>query len=477
MAAQPDMNDQPAPFDLPPHNVEAEAALIGGMLVDNNLIDGIADMLEPEHFFEPLHGRLFSAIVSERSAGRYVNPITLRPHFEHDEAMKELGGAKYLAQLSGSGAAIIGARDFAFQIKDLACRRALIGGMQTVIESARRSGETSVDSEVSLTACVAQAEAAIASIEDENAGSEEISAGRAAQRVVGRLGQPDSLHGAVRSGIESLDATLGPLRPKSLTILAARPGMGKSALAISYGNGAAKREHGVLLINLEMDNDDMAERAMCDLAFDEDYGERVPFGAITSGNVNTAQGRTLARAAMALEELPFTFVDVPTASPGRISRLIRRHKRRFEAKGHKLELVIVDYLQLVQSDHREKDPYARVSAVSMGLKRAAKENGVAIMALCQLSREVEKRADKRPMLSDLRDSGQIEQDADAVIFLLRPEYYLEMAKPEVAEQLLIWEEAMRSAAGIMEFIVAKVRRRKGGTGRGYFNAAFQAVRS
>ena len=139
-------------------------------------------------------------------------------------------------------------------------------------------------------------------------------------------------------------------------------------------------------------------------------------------------------------------------------------------------LCIVDYLQLVDSNERERDPYARVSAVSRGLKSAAKLNNVGLMALCQLSREVEKRADKRPQLSDLRDSGQIEQDADSVVFLLRPEYYLQQAKPEDDSQLAIWEAACSRVAGLIEFNVPKRRRGVAGTGRGRFYGAWQAVR-
>lgn len=470
----PPDGEQQAPAQTLPQNVEAEAALLGALMIDNRLVDSIADSIEPEHFFEPLHARVFSAIVGQRNLGRVANPITLRPFFEHDEAMQELGGPSYMATLTGSGAAVIGARDFAEQIKDLAFRRALIGGMQEVIESARR-GESDGDS---LRKCVADAENVLASVDDEQHGTEEIGAGKAAMRVVDNLSRKDQLNQGVRSGIDVLDAVLGPLRKKSLTILAARPGMGKSALAISYGNGAAKRESGVLLINLEMDNDDIAERALADICFDEDYGERVPFAAITSGNISTVQGRTLARGASALDELPITFVDIAAAGPGKISRLIRRHKRRMEARGHKLELVIVDYLQLMSSDNRSvTNPYERVSEASRGLKRAAKENDVAILALCQLSREVEKRADKRPQLSDLRDSGQIEQDADAVLFLLRPEYYLELAKPETEDLLATWEEAMRTASGVIEFICAKRRRGKAGSGRGFFASSYQAVRS
>lgn len=449
-----------------PQSVEAEAALLGALMIDNRLVDAIADTLAPEHFFEPLHGRIFSAIVRECAAGRSANPITLRAMFADDVGLKEVGGLAYLAQLTGSGAQLVGARDFAHQIRDLAMRRSLIGGLVDVISHARDSNEN-------LSLSVAEAEAVLAEVSDDGDGIEEIGAGKAAIRVINNL--DEDRHRGVRSGLGALDATLGAIQPKDLVILASRPGMGKTATAISYAIGAAKRGHGVLLISIEMSSDQLVERALADMCFDDER-RRVPFNAITSGNVSQEQGRALARAAEELEALPFVIIDANTATTGKISRLIKRHKRRFAARGQSLELVIVDYLQLVRPDHRERDRYAAISEVSLGLKQAAKTNGLGIMALCQLSREVEKRADKRPMLSDLRDSGQIEQDADSVCFLLRPEYYLAQAKPESEEQIAIWEQACANVRCVIEFIVPKRRRGVSGNGRGAFYGAYQAVR-
>jgi replicative DNA helicase len=461
-SVMPTAIEPPAPVE----NVEAEAALLGALMIENRLIDPVADIVRPEHFFEPLHERIFSAILSQASLGRIANPVTLKPAFLDDELMREIGGPAYLAQLTGSGAAVIGALDFARQIRELAQRRRLIRDLLDVVTHARETDD-------SLTTIVARAETALAEADDEDDEGEQISAGDAAMRVVDNFGS--DRHAGVKSGIAALDATLGAIQPTDLVILGARPSMGKTACSLSYAIGAAKRGHGVLFISLEMSSDQLAERALADMCFDSER-TRVPFNAITTGNISSEQGRNLARAADELRSLPLEIVDVNSATPAKVSRLIKRYKRRFAARGRSLELVVVDYLQLMDGNDRERDAYARVSAVSRGLKSAAKANRVGLMALCQLSRKVEERADKRPQLNDLRDSGQIEQDADSVVFLLRPEYYLHLAKPESDEQLLIWEDACTRVAGIIEFIVPKRRRGVAGTGRGAFHGAYQAVR-
>lgn len=450
-----------------PQNVEAEAALLGALMISNQLIDPIADALSHEHFHEPLHGRIFAAIVREHSAGRSVSPITLRPLFESDPSINQVGGIGYLAKLTGSGASIVGAKDFAWQIKDLALRRRLVDELRGVVDMARNS-------DVALTEVVSNGETALADASEDHEGELHITVGKAAARVVDQM--REERHQGVRSGIVALDTVLGDIQPTDLIILAARPAMGKSATAISYALGAARRGHGVLYISHEMSADQIAERALADVCFDRD--NRVPFSAITSGRVTIEEGRELARAALELEALPLTIIDVGSATVGSITRRVRRFKRRFEAQGQKLQLVIIDYLQLVRPDHREKDRYTAISEVSLGLKQMAKSQGLGVMALCQLSREVEKRSDKRPMLADLRDSGSIEQDADSVLFLLRPEYYLKKAEPSEAdeEQHNLWRDALSKVAGLLEFICAKRRRGSEGIGRGMFYASYQAVR-
>ena len=251
--------------------------------------------------------------------------------------------------------------------------------------------------------------------------------------------------------------------------------MGKTALALSYAIGAAQQGHGVLFVSLEMSSTELAARMVADLCFNGNDG--VPYNAIRDGVLNDWQADKVCKARDTMHRLPFHVVDAGQLTVGRLNTLIRRHARKMAARGHKLELVIVDYLQLLSSDARGRSNYETVSEVSRGLKAAAKDHGVAVFALAQLSREVEKRPDKRPQLSDLRDSGQIEQDADAVLFLLRPEYYHWQAEPEKDTSAWDkWEAELREMLGAIEFILAK--RRNGVTGAtfGSFYGTYQAVR-
>lgn len=250
-----------------------------------------------------------------------------------------------------------------------------------------------------------------------------------------------------------------------------------TAVAISYAIGAARRGHGVLFISLEMSSHELGMRMASDLCFDLGEHDRVPFAAIQSGTINDRQRDAIRRARGYVADLPLFVVDAGSMTIGRLNMLVRRYARRLEAKGQKLELVIVDYLQLLHPDQRHRSAYENVSEVSRGLKACAKENGVGVFALAQLSREVEKREDKRPMLSDLRDSGQIEQDADGVLFLLRQEYYLLKNEPDPgSDKHETWRNLLERNRGKIEFIVAKRRNGVEGYSAGRFFGPYQAVR-
>lgn len=271
-----------------------------------------------------------------------------------------------------------------------------------------------------------------------------------------------------------LDDLLGPIKPKQLVILAARPGMGKTATAISYAQGAAQLGHGVLFVSLEMSSTELAGRMVSDLCHDQEID--LPYNAVRDGTLNRAQRDWIGRAREFAGELPFQVVDTGSLTVSRLSMLVRSHQRRMKAKGQELQLVVIDYLQLLQGDRRAS-AYERISEISMGLKALAKDTGVGIMALAQLSRAVEQREDKRPMLSDLRDSGQIEQDADAVLFLLREEYYLWQEQREPHDPKFgDWQVAMADARNRIEFILAKRRNGTTGSAMGSFHGAYQAVR-
>lgn len=445
-------------------NPEAEAALLACLLSNAKLIDAAADRVSAEDFSEPLFGRLFAAIVREHGLGRAVNPITIAPYFEGDAALEEMGGKGFLARLSSQGLPI-GSNDIATQIRDTARRRQLVESLHGVIAEAQ-AWETPI-AELVDSADIALAEAA-----DERDGLHQPTGAECIEEIMDTFGKADS--GVTSVAIPTIDRLMGPAKPKQLIILAARPGMGKTACALSYGIGAAREGHGVLFVSLEMSSTELGARMASDMCFDE---HRIPYGAINQGTVNEGQKREVARAALEMRDLPFRVIDVGSVQIGRLGMIVRRHARRMAAQGQKLELVIVDYLQLVRPDHRTSSAYEAVSEVSRGLKAIAKTNGVAVMALAQLSREVEKRPDKTPQLSDLRDSGQIEQDADAVMFLMRPEYYLRKEEPPKGDpNRAAWESGMAEVENKLQFILAKRRNGPDGRGDGFFYGQYQAVR-
>jgi replicative DNA helicase len=444
-------------------NVEAEAALIGAMMVSNSVIDSVAEKLTADHFSEALHGRVFSAIVSLASQGKLATPVTLRPFFEADEEMRELGGPSYLAQLTSSGAGIVGVHDFAVQIRELAERRRFVDGLRATIEAASNFG-------ASLEDLSAQADAAISDARDGAEDAGEYSGADALGLVID--GFDAQVTGTVCGVIPSIDSLLGPMRPSHLVIGAGRPGMGKTATALSYALGAAAKGHGVLFVSLEMDAEQLGERMAADLCLES----RIPYEAIRDRMLTGAQRMEVCRARDRIAAMPLQILDKQGLTVARLRTLVRRWKRRFEARGQKLELVIVDYLQLLRAD-RKLDRYEAVSEISRTLKEIAKEQRLAVFALAQLSRKVEERADKRPMLSDLRESGQIEQDADAVLFFLRQEYYLQNAEPDPSSgDHAKWQDALSKCQGRIEFICGKRRNGRSGSRVGEFLGAFQAVR-
>lgn len=441
-------------------NYEAEAELLGSMMAANGSIDRVADIVTDADFMEPVHGRIYSALMREALAGRPANAVAIRGHFEGDESLAPLGGVVYLARLHGSASGLA-TFDVAKQVADLATRRRMRSGLAA-------ASAACADLEATLPEIVSYADAAM-NVTGQDSVSQ-LSLGQCIDELFQSFDSKD--HGVRCTVIPALDDLLGPMKPKQLIIGAARPGMGKTALAVSYGLGAAMGGHGVLYVSLEMSGSELAGRVIADLCFDGQHG--VPYAIIRDGAARGRDSDALVKARHMVNDLPFTVVDTGSLSIGRLNMLIRRHARRMAAAGHKLELVIVDYLQLLSPDSKGRSQYEAVSEVSRSLKAMAKDNGVAVFALAQLSRSVESRADKTPMLSDLRDSGQIEQDADAVLFLLRDEYYLNHTAPEKRDAG--WEIAMEAARGKIDFILAKRRNGVTGTSSGRFHGVYQAVR-
>jgi len=465
------------PAQILPQNVEAEAALLGALMIDNRLVEDVQLKLRPDHFFEPLHGRIYESILRMTDANRVANPVTLKPMFDGDEAMKEVGGPAYLAQLTGSGAAIIGARDFAAQIYDLALLRALVGVGRDLVEGALDTSE-----EIAPLEQIEKAETELYKVAEEGGAEGKAKtfgeASKLALEMAERALNSGGHLSGFTTGLDSLNTKIGGLHKSDLTIVAGRPGMGKSALATNMAVAAAQRflrdaEDGiapeksagapVVLFSLEMSADQLATRILAEQS------------GITSENLRTGritqhEFRDLARAAAELQSLPLYIDDTPGLTIAALRTRARRLKRQ---KG--IGLVVVDYLQLLQGTGKGNDNRVQeISEISRGLKQLAKELDVPVIGLSQLSRQVEQREEKRPQLSDLRESGSIEQDADIVLFIYREDYYVkgvevEMPTPDEAatnperrQKYEDWDAKYQAVKGKAEIIVAK--QRHGSTG-------------
>jgi len=442
-------------------NIDAEMGVIGAALYQPTCIDRLADVLTPDQFADPFLGFVYGTILREHGLGRSLSPLTIKSFLEGEPAFGQLGGTRWLAGL-GNPAAIIGALENARQIAEMARRRKLVEGLrETIIRAA--------DYEQSVDELVSAADEAIGLARDAGQGASEFSGAECLDAVIEGFDAP--LEGVTCGNIPALDELLGPFRPGHLVIGAGRPGMGKTATAISYALGAAAQGDGVLFVSLEMEAKELGERMAADLCLEH----RIPYEAIRDRRLNANQKREICRARARLEEMPLQIIDKAGVSTAQLRAMVRRWSRRFAARGKTLRLVIVDYLQLMRGTG--KDRYEQITQISQALKEIAKENGVAVFALAQLSREVEKRADKRPILADLRDSGSIEQDADTILFLLRDEYYLRSAEPHPNDPKREgWEQSLARCQGRIEFICAKRRAGSTGSRTGDFLYHYQAVR-
>ncbi len=458
-----------------PHNVEAEAALLGALMIDNRLAEDVQIKLTADHFFEPVHGRIYDAILKLVDRNMVANPVTLKPMFEADEAMKALGGPAYLAQLTGSGAALIGARDFAAQIYDLALLRELVSVGRDMATRALDTSEA-----VTPRDQIEEAEIALYKVAETGGESGSVKTFVQAATESVRLAEKAMNAGGglsgVTTGLDGLNAKTGGMHHSDLVIVAGRPGMGKTALATNIAFNAARRwvrdmDDGidpaksvgakVAFFSLEMSADQLATRILSEQS-------RIVAEDIRTGKMGQTQFRDFARAAADLESLPLYIDDTPALTIAAIRTRARRMKRR-----HGIGLIIVDYLQLLQGSSRggSDNRVQEISEISRGLKTLAKELNVPVIALSQLSRAVEQREDKKPQLSDLRESGSIEQDADIVMFVYREEYYVRSLEPkrpvesdtqEIFDKHTAWHAKLSPIEGLAEVIIGK--QRHGATG-------------
>jgi replicative DNA helicase len=463
----------------PLKNTVAEQALLGAMLLDNRLIASLADKVGVNDFAIPLHGRIYSAML--RFAGREKNAsaVTMRPVFAADAEC--LGGA-YLDQLVEAPAVLAFPDSIAEQVADLAARRTARQAMEDGIE-ALSDLDKGVD-EICGTVDLASS-AAARGLQPE----EFLSAGDMTAKIWERIQRIRDNAGAVgltNKLVDDFDTGLGLLETGTYNILAGRPGMGKSALASSLALGWALAGHCGIYIQKEMSAEQMALRMVSDLGLH--FGYKIPHDNLRKGNLTEVEWRQVQDIQRLADLLPIRFVCPGKIDVTRLWAIVAQQKAMWAAQGKKLEWVVSDYIGLTKAFDEQgreiQDDRPRTNRVSSMHVEQVKRQDVAMLALAQISRGVEQRADKRPMISDLRDSGNLEQDADSVTLLYREEYYLEQEKPRVGEKAKDksdlfedWQARYFACQGKMDMIFAKNRHSRVNTKTVKFLGEFSAVRS
>ncbi|MEL6570268.1 MAG: replicative DNA helicase [Pseudomonadota bacterium] len=449
------------PANEMPHSVEAEQQLLGAILTNNDVFDRVRAVVGPEHFYDPVHARIFEVAETRISKNALASPVTLKTFLEDDEGLKELGGPAYLARLAGAAISAFAAKDYAQMIYDLSVRRELITVGQTIADKAAK---VDVDSEPREQIVEAEQELyRLAEQGTSESGFQSfLKAVTTAVNTANAAYQRDGGLSGVSTGLIDMDKKLGGLHKSDLIILAGRPSMGKTSLATNIAYNIAKAyQKGALpdgsdgavnggvvgFYSLEMSADQLAARILSEAS-------EVPSEQIRRGDMTEAEFRRFVEAAKSLEACPLFIDDTPALPIAQLAARARRLKRT-----HGLDVLIVDYLQLVRGSGRADNRVGEISEITMGLKAIAKELQIPVIALSQLSRQVESRDDKRPQLSDLRESGSIEQDADVVMFVYREEYYVEREKPgdHEMEKMAAWQERMENLHGKAEVVIGKQR--------------------
>src|SRR6187397_158691 len=468
--------EEPAPlYRSAPHNIEAEQALLGAILVNNEAYYRVSDFLEPPHFFEPIHQKLFELAGSLVRAGKIATPATLKTFLPADLDVAGLTASQYLARLAAEATTVINAEDYGRTVYDLAIRRTLIIIGEDMVNVA-------YDAPVDLSPSdqIEEAERRLYEVAESgryDGGFQRFATAlTTAVDMAARAYQRDGKLSGLATGLGDVDRMMGGLQHSDLVILAGRPGMGKTALATNMAYNIAKAWRGevrpdgrtesvnggiVGFFSLEMSAEQLATRIISDQT-------EIPSYRIRRGEIDPSDFDRIAQMAREMETIPLYIDETGGIS---ISQLTARARRLKRQRG--LDLLVVDYIQLLSGSGKraQEGRVQEVTEITTGLKALAKELNVPILALSQLSRQVESRDDKRPQLSDLRESGSIEQDADVVLFVFREEYYLKNKEPRPGtEEYFKWQTAMDQIHGKAEVIIGKQRHGPTGT----IQLAFQA---
>lgn len=453
--------EEEADFRTPPNNIEAEQGLIGAILINNDSYDKVSSFLREEHFFESLHGRIYDTASQLIAMGKTASPVTLKTHFENDPVIQEIGGVKYLSRLAADATSVINAKDYGHTIYDLAVRRGLINVGEDIVNNAYEADVNALpQQQIEL---AEQELYKLAETDKYGGGFQSFSMALTDVVIMAEAAyKRDGNLSGISTGLEDLDKMMGGLQKSDLIVLAGRPSMGKTALATNIAfnvakayrqgvapDGSLKAENGgvVAFFSLEMSAEQLATRIIAEQA-------EISSSNIRRGDINAEQFDKLVETTKILEEKPLYIDDTGGLTIGQVSARARRLKRQ-----HGLDLIILDYIQLLAGSGKSNaNRVQEITEITMGLKSLAKELEVPIVALSQLNRGIEQRDDKRPMLSDLRESGSIEQDADVVTFVFREEYYVERSQPkEGTPEHEEWQQKMDDVLGKAEVIIAKQR--------------------
>lgn len=478
--------DQDPLFREAPGNIEAEQALLGAILVNNDAFYRVSDFLKPEHFYEPLHRQIYATASQQIRMAKVCNPVTIKTFLPADEKVGEITVAQYLARLAASAVTIINAEDYGRAIYDLATRRALIGIGEDMVNIAYDAPVEMPPQEQ-----IEDAERRLFELAETgryDGGFQPFNeAVRNAIEMATAAFQRDGHLSGIATGLSSLDEKMGGLQSSDLIILAGRPGMGKTSLATNIAfniaatyegeqqaDGSVKAVNGgvVGFYSLEMSSEQLATRIISEQT-------EIPSSKIRRGELTDADFDQLVQCSNMVQQMPLFIDQTGGISIAQLAARARRLKRQ---RG--LDVMIVDYVQLMtgSSAKSSQNRVQEITEITTGLKALAKELNVPIIALSQLSRQVESRDDKRPQLSDLRESGSIEQDADVVLFVFREEYYVKNAEPRRSaeevrddiktEEYIAWEEKMRKVEGTADVIIGKQRHGPTGTVQLGFQAQF-----
>ncbi len=460
--------DQTPLYRTAPHNIDAEQALLGAILVNNDAFYRVSDFLEAQHFFEPIHQKIFDLTSQLVRAGKVASPVTLKTFLPGDADIGGLTVNQYLARLAAEATTVINAQDYGRTIYDLSVRRSLIVIGEDIVNEA-------YDAPVDFAPAkqIEEAERKLYEVAESGryeGGFQAFShAITTAVDLAAKAYQRDGKLSGISSGLSDLDHKMGGLQPSDLIIVAGRPGMGKTALATNIAYNIAKAWEGevrpdghistvnggiVGFFSLEMSADQLATRILAERT-------GIPSSTIRRGGINEADFEVIRDVSLELQQMKFFVDDTGGLS---IAQLVARARRLKRQRG--LDMLVIDYIQLLSgsSKRASEGRVQEITEITTSLKALAKELSVPIIALSQLSRQVENRDDKRPQLSDLRESGSIEQDADVVLFVYREEYYLQSKEPRPGtEEHAKWMVEMAAVHGKAEVIIGKQRHGPTGT--------------